>query len=112
MAVGIVAFNSITQPKNFADAEIVAKALLDFSAREFGVAVFIEKTRFAGEKRPRPIDLDRASFQNHPRIKNRDFQDLSNARRNDFIQVERRIFISPGIVIPIDDGELWIGLSG
>src|SRR5205807_50435 len=67
--------------------------------------------RFTGEERARAVHFDRAAFQNHPRIKNRGFQDLGHARRHDFIEIERRIFISPCVVIPIDDREFWIDIA-
>src|SRR5262249_19203018 len=36
-------------------------------------------------------------------IKNRHFEDLTNASRNDFIKIARWIFSTPGIVIPINN---------
>src|SRR5437763_756366 len=81
------------------------------SRKRCWISVLIKKARFTGEERARAVHFDRAAFQNHPRIKNRGFQDLGHARRHDFIEIERRIFISPCIVIPIDDREFWIDIA-
>ena len=40
-----------------------------------------------------------------PRIKNWQFEDLSDACGHDFIEIKWRIFVAPGIVIPIDNRE-------
>src|SRR5205807_2857453 len=109
--VGVVDFDSITQPKNLAHAEKIAQPLFNFGARAVWIAVHIKKARYASEERACAVHFDRAAFQNHLRIKNRDLQDLGHARRNDFIQIERRIFISPRIVIPVNDREFWIDIA-
>ena len=111
MAVGVVALNAIAEPENLAHPEKVAQPLFNFGARAVWIAVLIKKARFAGEERACAVHFDRAAFQNHPRIKNRGFQDLGHARRHDFIEIERRIFISPCVVIPIDDREFWIDIA-
>jgi hypothetical protein len=38
-------------------------------------------------------------------IKNRHSEDLGDTRWNDFIEIEWRIFVSPRIVIPVNDDE-------
>src|SRR5437868_8799250 len=45
------------------------------------------------------------------RVKNREVENFGDTGWHDIIQVARRILPSPGIVIPIDDGQSWIVLS-
>ena len=54
-------------------------------------------------KRAGAVHIDRAALQNHARIKDRQPRFLSDARRDHFIEIARRILAAPGVVIPIDD---------
>ena len=45
------------------------------------------------------------------RIKNRHFEDFSEACRHDFIEIKWRIFVSPGIVIPVHHGKSRIAIA-
>ena len=102
MPVGVVALDAVAQPENFAHAKIIAQPLLNLLPRKLRIAIWIEQTSFGGEQRACAVHLDRAAFQYHVRIINRQTQRLCHARRDDLIEIARRILAAPGIVIPID----------
>src|SRR5437660_12686980 len=83
--VGVVALDAIAKPENLTDPEKIAQPFLDLLTREIWISVLIQKTRFAGEERARAVHFDRAAFQNHSRIKDRDFQTLGERSWHDFM---------------------------
>src|SRR6202040_1920689 len=86
----------------------MAKPSLDLLSRQVRISISVEETRFGREQRARAVHLDRAAFQNHPRVKNRKSEKFRYARRQSIIKREGRIFVSPRVVIPVDHGEFWI----
>ena len=112
MAIGIVAGDAAAEPENFAHAEKIPEALFDCVATQSRIPIWIEQTRFGREQRGGTIHLDRAAFQDHARIKNRNIEKLRETCRHNFIKIERRILVSPGIVIPVSNCELWLAIAG
>src|ERR1700724_1425276 len=45
-------------------------------------------------------------------MESRNFEKLGDAGRHNFVEIKRRIFVSPGVVIPVDDRQLWIDIAG
>src|SRR5262249_33996663 len=96
--------NAITEPENLADAEIIAQTLLDYIAGQIRIPIVVQQTRLGREQRAAAVHFDGAAFENHSRIENRQLQDFSNTRWHNLIEIKWRIFISPGIVIPVHNG--------
>ncbi len=44
-----------------------------------------------------------------PRTKDRNIENFRDARWHNFIEIERRILVSPRVVIPIHNRKLWVG---
>ena len=61
-------------------AEIIAQSLFDLSAASVGIAVWIKQTRFGSEQGAGAVHIDRAAFQNHVRIENRQSPSFSATR--------------------------------
>src|ERR1700730_16878543 len=111
MAIGVVAFNSLPEPKDFANTEIITKPFFDFVARKIWIPVLVQQATFGREQRARSVYVDGAALENHMWIKNRGLENFGDACWHDFIEIERGIFISPCVVIPIDDREFWLGCA-
>src|SRR2546423_4616566 len=63
----------------------------------------MQKTTLRREQGAGAIHVDRATLENHVWIKNRYPENLGDPRRHDLVEIARRIFATPGIVIPIDN---------
>ncbi len=111
MAVRVITVDAFAEPKDFVDAKEISEVRFDLRLRELRVAVPIEQTRFAGEQGTRAVHIDRATFKNHARVKNRDLENFCDTSWYDLIEIAGRILASPGIVIPIDDGQSRVVFS-
>ena len=101
MTVGVVAGNTAAEPENVVDGEIIAQALLDIVARKIGIPILIQEAGLSRKLCAAAVHVYRAAFEDHVRIKNRQFQDFSEACRHDFIEIKRRVFVSPCVVTPV-----------
>ncbi len=108
VAIGIIAGDAVAEPENFAYAEKIPEALLDFIATQLRIAIWIQETRFGSKQCAPAVYLDRAAFQYHAWIKNRQIEKLGDACGHNFIEIEGRILATPGVVIPIDNRETRI----
>ena len=111
MAIGVVAFDPSAEPENLPHPQIIAQSLFNLIALQIRITIFVEETRFTREQRARAVHFNRAAFQNHPRVKNRNIQDFADTGRHNFIEVAGRIFPAPGVVIPIHDGKARLLIS-
>src|SRR5712691_12697019 len=108
MTIGVIASDASAEPENLTNTQVTMQTLLNLFAAELRIAIWIQETRFGGKQCARSIHVDRAAFQNHARIKNRHIENLRHTRRHNFVEIEWRIFVPPGVIIPIDHRKFWI----
>ena len=67
MTVGVVAGNSIFQPKNICDAEVFTKhfGVILFGESRISFLNFAEQAFFRGEERSPTVHIDAAAFEDH-----------------------------------------------
>jgi hypothetical protein len=113
MTVSIVAFDSVAQPDNSRDPEVISQRLFDFRLRTVGVSIRIEETRRCCEQCALSVHIDRPTLQYQLGIIDRQFKLLCYLCRYYLIQIIGRIFAAPRIVIPVDDchSRLFIALN-
>ena len=91
------------------------KELLFFSLLWSGLAASLwllpPVARALQTRAAQSVHIDGAALQNHVRIKSRDIEHVCDACRHNFIEIEWRIFVSPCVVIPIDDGKFRFGVA-
>ena len=103
MTIGIVALDSVAQPEDFLHAEKIAQSRFDFvRASDWDC-----DSCSAGTIRMSAARRRRSHQSSRPPKSCADKKPASrisrDARRHDFIEIARRIFAAPRVVIPIDD---------
>src|SRR3546814_5318433 len=64
MAVGMVVEQSVTQPQQPFDAQIVGKPGLDLPFRHAGIAIGVEQALFGRDRQAGAVDVDRPALEN------------------------------------------------
>ena len=103
MTVGIVTDDAVAEPEDVGDAEIVPEARLDLAPGEAGIPVGVQQTGLGGEQRAGAVHVDGPAFHDDAGMEDRHPELVGDPRRNDVIEVIRRVLAAPGVEAPVDD---------
>ena len=105
VTVGVVASDlAAGEPQDFFRAEVVAEIPFDVVLRELRIAVGIEQAGFGREDAAAAVAVDRTPFEDDAGDEAAAILQLGDAARDLIIEIERRIFAAPGVVVPVDEG--------
>ena len=106
VTVGVVADYAFAEPVDVGDAEVITQGLLNLVFGQAGVAVGVEQALLAGEQCTLAVDVDGAAFEDHIAHEAAEFKGFFDAGGDFVIEVVGRVFVAPGIVGPVSEGDL------
>src|SRR4029453_18522578 len=95
VAISVIALDAIPKPKDFANPKEISQPLFDLGLREVGISIWIQQARFRREKGARSVDVDGATFEDHPGFVHGKIEFPRNPRGHDVVVVEWRVFPAP-----------------
>ena len=107
MAVGVVAFDAVAEPQDLVHSERSAQHGFDLGSAQVGVAIRVQQTLLGREHHAGAVHVDRAAFENHRRGKPRDAERFGHLPAHDPIEIVRRVFPAPGVVLEVE-GKAWL----
>ena len=110
MSVGVVAHNAVAQPDDVIYTVEVAEVFFNLLLVELRIAVGVEQAGLGGEQVSYPIDIDAAAFHNDVGREAFHVEVISNMDGNLGVEFVR-IFATPCVVVPIDEGSFGCVLS-
>ena len=104
--VGIVADDPVAEPNHIPRPGVVEQVPLHVLTAELRIAILIEQALLGRQHAAESVEVDRAPFEDDPRLEAAKLQALIDSLRHDVVVIERRILAAPGVVAPIDQHRL------
>lgn len=105
VAIGVVAFDSFFEPKDFGNTKFVTQQLFGLFAGEMGIAVGVEEDRLGGEQLAASVDFDGSAFEDHAAFEDRKMEGGCDVRGDGVVEVPWFKFSTPCVEFPIGDGD-------
>lgn len=101
--IRVIADNSVMQPKDPVDPEILPKIFLDLLAPQTRIPVLVQEAGFRGQQLSRAVDFNRAALQHHRDGEPPEAEGIRDAPRNPVVVIKWRILFPPSVVLPVGD---------
>src|SRR5689334_3676207 len=101
MTVCIITNNPIFNPQYLFNTIIIPQISFNLFLCKMWVPVRIQQATGGSNQSAFAVKINGTSFHNYPRIENRNILLFAYQRWNYIIQVEGRIFSTPGIIVPV-----------